>query len=321
MDSDNMISATQLKSTFGSLFFSVVLGSALWGAASLQLYYYCEKFWETDHNYLKAYVVLLWSLDTIHQGLLIEFNYVYFVNGIADPTLLTYLPKEIGINGFIIGVIDAMVQFFFLRRVWCISNQNWKLTGILFALVMVQLVLTATYCVNLVKMSLMKELVRLTHFEIVMNSSAVFADIPLAISMIWLLKKNRSGVRRTDSIVNRLVRLTIGSGLVTALWAIVAVIGASASPHSLISLSADLIFPKLYFNCMMASLNARSNLRESLHSEVVGTSFGFGRPTSTLEERSNTMTDVLPKEQDMSPIAHECPVDIDLQPVHDERTV
>lgn len=132
----------------------------------------------------------------------------------------------------------------FLTCFLIVSNRNWKLTVFLLLPVLAQLVLTLVYCVRLVQMTLIRELSNLAHYEIIMNCSAVLSDVPLAISMIWLLKRNRSGITRTDSIVNRLVRLTIGSGLATALWAVIAAIGATASPHSIICLSADLIFPK-----------------------------------------------------------------------------
>ena len=134
-----------------------------------------------------------------------------------------------------------------------VSNRNWTLTGILLLFILVQFVLTTIYCVRLVQTSLIKDLAKFIHFEIIMNSSAVFADLPLALSMIWLLRKNRSGIKRTDSIISRLVRLTIGSGLATGLWAIVAVIAASASPHSLIYVAIDLIFPKremIFLDCL-----------------------------------------------------------------------
>ncbi|KAL5478258.1 hypothetical protein ACEPAI_2442 [Sanghuangporus weigelae] len=294
MSTVSIVSASQLVTTFGCLFFSALL----WGAASLQLYYYCEKFWKTDPNYLKAYVVSIWVLDTVHQAILMEVNYVYFVSGIVNPILLTYLPKEIGIIGFIIAVIDAMVQFFFLRRVWCLSGRNRLLTGILFVLVLSQLALTMTCSGIILNKALLRQAATLGRFEIIMNTSAVFVDMLLALSMIWFLRKNRSGVRRTDSIVNRIVMLTIGSGLVTALWAIIAVVSAAVAPRSLIYLSSDLIFPKLYFNCMMASLNARSSLREALNDEIVGMSFGTTNISTSVTQASNVIKEAPPKVQD-----------------------
>ncbi|KAL5514889.1 hypothetical protein ACEPAG_2205 [Sanghuangporus baumii] len=298
MSTVSIVSASQLVTTFSCFFFSALFGSILWRSASLQLYYYCEKFWKTDHNYLKAYVLSIWILDTVHQAILMEVNYVYFVSGIVNPILLTYLPKEIGIIGFIIAVIDAMVQLFFLRRVWCLSGRNRLLTGLLFVLVLSQLALTMTYSGIILNKALLRQAATLSVFEMIMNTSAVFVDMPLALSMIWFLWRNRSGVRRTDSIVNRIITLTIGSGLVTAFWAIIAAVSAAVVPRSLIYISSDLIFPKLYFNCMMTSLNARSSLREALNDEIVGMSFGTANISSSVTQSSNVIKDAPPRVQE-----------------------
>ena len=125
-----------------------------------------------------------------------------------------------------------------------VSGRKRVMTGILSVLVVTQFALTMTFSGIIVKIPLLERLATLSQFEIIMNSSAVFVDMPLAVSMVWLLWRNRCGVKRTDSIVNRIVMLTIGSGLVTALWAIIAIVSAAAIPRSLIYISSDLIFPK-----------------------------------------------------------------------------
>lgn len=149
------------------------------------------------------------------------------------------------------------------------SARNYVLTVILLVAVIAQFVLTTAYCGQIYKFTLLTQLSETIHFELAMNSTAAVTDTLLAACMMWLLRRSRSGIHRTDSLLNRLVVYTVGSGFVIAFWAIVALIGAAVAPHSLIYLSADLCFPKrmhlfeiscymtdleipVYFNCMMA---------------------------------------------------------------------
>ena len=86
-----------------------------------------------------------------------------------------------------------------------------------------------------------------------MNCITVFTDSLLAVVIIWLLWRSRSGIKKTDSVVNRLIMYTIGSGLVTALWTVVALIGAEVAPQTFIYLLVDLVIPK----CELSGLSPR----------------------------------------------------------------
>lgn len=109
--------------------------------------------------------------------------------------------------------------------------------------------------------------------ELAMTGVAVFTDTLLAVILIWLLRKARSGFRRSDSVVNRLVMYIVGSSLITAICVVAALISAAVAPHALVYLLFDLVIPKrrfllgmcsghglivhsiaVYFNCMLASL-------------------------------------------------------------------
>ncbi|KAL5520653.1 hypothetical protein ACEPAF_2654 [Sanghuangporus sanghuang] len=131
--------------------------------------------------------------------------------------------------------------------------------------------------------------------------------------MIWLLWNSRPGVKRTDTIVNRLIAYAIGSGLVTALWVIVALIAAQVKPHSFVYLLVDLVLPKLYFNSVLASLNARSALRDTLMNEEISIDVHFGNNPLTYSERDETSTGEeprLPEDSNMRKFNHDEEADI-----------
>ena len=47
-----------------------------------------ESYARTDKMWMKAYVLVAWVLDTIHEAFLMKAAYVYLVQDIADPLAL-----------------------------------------------------------------------------------------------------------------------------------------------------------------------------------------------------------------------------------------
>lgn len=88
------------------------------------------------------------------------------------------------------------------------------------------------------------ELPKILNTERALNVVVLFTDTFIAVVLIFLLWKLRSGTKKTDTVVKRLVIYTISTGLVTSLWAIIALIGTEVKPDSFIYVLVDLVFPK-----------------------------------------------------------------------------
>ncbi|OCB91626.1 hypothetical protein A7U60_g1125 [Sanghuangporus baumii] len=299
MSSTDIISGSELDITWGCYFIGLpltsALTSALWGVGCLQLYLYFENYWKTDQRWLKLYILIIWMLDTAHQVLVIHYDYIYFVKGIMEPELLTLLPRSLITTAALTGIVDAMIQAILVRRVWVLSDRNRILTGFMSAAVLAQFTVTMACYVEMFNITRFSQLYEIVHLELAFTCVAVFADTFLAAALIWLLWKARSGLRSSDSLVNRLVVYIVGSSLVTVLCMVIAVVSAIVAPHSFIYMTADTIIPKLYFNCLLASLNARSNLRENLVIHAGDISFRFTDPSSGSEGRTNARSQISSK--------------------------
>ncbi|KIM76788.1 hypothetical protein PILCRDRAFT_91424 [Piloderma croceum F 1598] len=123
----------------------------------------------------------------------------------------------------IMSVSDLTIRFVFGHRLWKLSGGN-----ILLAFVIFQRSIRLKTFANFAKISYLLYLA---------FASAVVADALIASSLCIMLAKKRTGFRKTDTIVNILMMYTINTGLITGL-------------------------NKLYFNSLLATLNARANLRE-----------------------------------------------------------
>ena len=104
-----------------------------------------------------------------------------------------------------------------------------------------------TYYARVISFTRIAQLDEAIRIELAMTGVAVFTDTLLAVILIWLLRKARSGFRRSDSVVNRLVMYIVGSSLITAICVVAALISAAVAPHALVYLLFDLVIPKRRF--------------------------------------------------------------------------
>ncbi|KAL5478288.1 hypothetical protein ACEPAI_2472 [Sanghuangporus weigelae] len=305
MDSTASMPKSNVDITFGCIFISHYISvnffttpsrnrfdhvSSVWGVGCLQFYLYCEKYWNTEKRWFKVYMATLWIMDTVHQALIASTVYVYLVKSIADPALLFPFQKPFLAIPFLTAFIDVMVQAILIRRAWYLSSKSRILSGALSFAVSAQFAVTMAYSARLV--SLNEFLTAMTDkiaisMQLAVSVIAVITDTCLAVVLAWLLRKARSGIRRSDSIVNRLVTYTLGSSFVIAICALFTLVSAAVAPHSFIYLLGDFILPKLYFNCLLAALNARSSLRAAANQESGSMSIHFENPPSSSSGESS----------------------------------
>lgn len=143
--------------------------------------------------------------------------------------------------------------------------------GALIIAVLAQFALALVYVVQVAPINGIALLHEVAPLELVMGAVMAFTDTFIAVVLVWLLLKSRSGLKKSDSIVHRLVIYILGSGFATAVCMIVALISAAVAPHSFIYFLCDLLVPKcqwsnswsritdnghplaVYFNCLLAS--------------------------------------------------------------------
>ena len=60
---------------------------SLWGVGCVQLYWYYNTY-NKDDWMLKSLVLTVWSLDTVHQGMITHTLYTYLITEYANPVML-----------------------------------------------------------------------------------------------------------------------------------------------------------------------------------------------------------------------------------------
>jgi hypothetical protein len=85
----------------------------------------------------------------------------------------------------------------------------------------------------------------------------VVTDLLIALLLCYFLHSNRTGIKRTDTLINRLIVYAIHNGLITSVADIFVIVFNIAYPKNLVYLSVYQIVANLYSNSFLATLNAR----------------------------------------------------------------
>lgn len=103
------------------------------------------------------------------------------------------------------------------------------------------------------------EFVKFQNFKVVVIvwlAAECVSDILISGILVWQLKRRKTGFQSTDELVDRIIRLTVQTGLITSICATIDLALFLSDPTG-----THLIFnfplSKLYTNTMMSTLNSR----------------------------------------------------------------
>ncbi|KAH8113548.1 hypothetical protein DFH11DRAFT_306732 [Phellopilus nigrolimitatus] len=259
-------SATSLPAmdnTMGVLFIGVVLAMGLWGAGSVQCYYYFNRYTK-DEWWMKTLVVWVWVLDTIHQGLITHTAYTYLITNYGNPVFLNTIVDTLLIEVLFNALVVLSVQTFFVMRIWKLSHKSIPLIVILCMLVAAEFILSIVYLVKALQLGTFTNLPKIVNLSRSINIFGAAGDVAIAISLIWLLQRSRTGFTRSDSIINRLIMFSMNTGLLTSLDAVMSLVTITVLPNTFVYILFYVTVSRLYTNSLLATLNNRKSLSGGL---------------------------------------------------------
>ncbi|KAF8578278.1 hypothetical protein K439DRAFT_1639010 [Ramaria rubella] len=262
------------NSTLGAALIGQSFTSILYGVTSLQCFIYFNHY-PRDNKILKALVSGIWFLDTLHCAVVLHILYNYLVTNYDNPPALNLvvwsLAAEVGITSF----AAIMVQSFFIWRVWILSTKNWMVMTPITVLACIAFstglacMIIAFRSETIASLSKMKSVVGIKH------GSVAATDIGIACAQCWYLHTSRTGLKRTDSLINVLMIYTINRGILNSIAAVADLACFLAMPNNFIWLAFNFTMSKLYTNSLLATLNARDILRGRGADTELGTLSAF----------------------------------------------
>ncbi|KAF9445714.1 hypothetical protein P691DRAFT_762259 [Macrolepiota fuliginosa MF-IS2] len=198
------------------------------------------------------------------MAMVIHGLYFYLIENFGVATAMLKPTWSLITHVYFTVASDLLIRIIFGKRVWTLSHSYVLTAGIASA----SLACAATGIIFVSKAFHLKggfaDFHLISVYLYTSLATGVAADLLIAISLCVGLMRTRTGFKRTDSLVNILMAYSINTSLLTTVCSIGCFITYAIWPQKLIFLGIYFCLSKLYFNSLLAALNARQILRDKM---------------------------------------------------------
>ncbi|KAJ3558485.1 hypothetical protein NM688_g904 [Phlebia brevispora] len=213
----------------------------------------------SDDWFLRRMVAALCIVDSLHQALVIHLCYYYLVLQYGNPAALGTNVWSMSAQMLLNIIIAFFVQTFLVIRVWKLSRNLW--IAIVCELLALASLGVYFYCpltlFMISELSVAQE--KMQPKAVAGLSIALIADLAIAAATSFYLYRSRTGFRRSDGMIARLIGLTFTTGLLTTCVQLVIFVLLLADKRSFYDLAVGFIIKfsvRLMISCV-SSLNSR----------------------------------------------------------------
>jgi len=266
----------------GFMFIGLMINILLFGIMIAQVYVYHTSY-KKDSWGLKCFVSYLFIADLVNAIFCFVYLYRTLIINFGNLEVLGVADWIFATEPALTAIIASSVQLFFAWRIRLLTK-NWALV----ALVVVT-ALTSGICGILTAFEVGRtpDFVDFRNFKGVVATwlaSTVVCDAFITFILVHTLRKRKTGFQRSDMMVDRIIRITVQTGLITMIIAVFDLAFYLAVPSGLHLLFS---FPlsKLYTNSLMSSLNSRhkvfygSTAQQASTMDAINTSGGLVPPS------------------------------------------
>ncbi|KAL1939504.1 hypothetical protein VTO73DRAFT_9815 [Trametes versicolor] len=294
-----------LDNTFGALLIGTFVGLILYGLTLHQSYRYL-RLYPNDSRALKCLVAFVVLLETITSVFSMHVCYFYLTTNYFNPEALLHGVWSLNLFPVASGIIMISAQSFFARRVWHLGARISKVV-VLFAM----LAAKGALCIVEIGFFIGK-LVPLCEILLALifhskrhsgvgrswlvstgSTMAVTADMTLTAALIVFLHRSRTGLKRTDTMIDILILYSVNTGLLTGILNLLSLLFAFIRPGDLIYIGFGIVGAKMYATTLLAALNSRQSLAS--HGSGISNDtnpFGFGGTAALHVSRTRGVSQV-----------------------------
>nr|VWP01002.1 Serine/threonine-protein phosphatase (EC [Ganoderma boninense] len=228
--------SASVTDTYGAFLIGTYCALMLYGLVLHQSYHYFRVY-AADARWIKALVTVTLILETIVTALNLDAAYNYLVTNYANPDLerplYWYRP----------------IVYCSVRRT---GNSGWSGGELIKELCRFQ-------AHNIT------EALNYSYLVSARNAAATVADSFMTVVLIYSLRQSRTGIKRTDSMLNVLVLYAVNTGLLISAFNVLCLVFGFVFPQSFTYIAVDLVASRLYANSLLAALTSRKLIAEKSH--------------------------------------------------------
>ncbi|KAH9973213.1 hypothetical protein BGW80DRAFT_257233 [Lactifluus volemus] len=265
------------SATIGVIQLGILLNAYLFGVVSQQFCFYWSSGFK-DTKRIKIFVVIQFVVLALEAAALWNIAWSLFVirYGLPiDPNACTW---ETLTHSMCQCVLILFANMFLANRIYHLTNSRLQAGLVIaistsaFAVGIVNVVLTWDSALN---SSFLKSLTLST--PLVATSAVWYGLQAIAEGLITILLsrallKARTGLQRSDSVVNYLIRRVIQTGFVAALWVVAESVTWFLLPktaaYRIFDMTVGAMYTHVIFDTLLSRIQLRKRMAESTHVEI-----------------------------------------------------
>ncbi|KAJ6483055.1 hypothetical protein DFH09DRAFT_1292065 [Mycena vulgaris] len=249
---------------YGPLLVGVLFNMILYGVLVAQQLTYLQ----TSHKNPRWISILVWGVFFVETA-----NTALDIGMIYEPLILHYgalpinLPTVFITQPICVMLVGFPIQLFFIWRIWNLTGQN-VIPFVIFVFSLVALGGGLWTTVRIPSFAEFRRIPLLHTSATVWLIGSAGTDLCIAFSLAIALKRMKTGFAATDTVVDKIIRMTVQTGMLTALFSILDVVSFLTIASTTVNFMWNIPISKLYSNCLMSTLNARQAWNKNLGDHV-----------------------------------------------------
>ncbi|KAH6909958.1 hypothetical protein BKA70DRAFT_1275576 [Coprinopsis sp. MPI-PUGE-AT-0042] len=249
----------QAELQHGYMFIGLILNVVLLGVMITQLYIYYTTY-KRDRIWMKTFVAYLFLADVTNSIVIFAYLYRVLIVQFGDFERLFEADWVFASGPATTAVIGTSVQLFFAWRVR-ILTQQWRISWVLVGLVTTTALVSGLFGIlSSWNVSRHPNLFRFQEFSEIVTTwivSSAVCDAMITGILVVALRRQKNGFKRSDLIIDRIIRLIMQTGLLTMVAAALDVITFLTVKTTGLHLVFNYCLSKLYTNSLLSTLNSR----------------------------------------------------------------
>lgn len=250
---------------YDGFFYGIIISTCIFGVTLCQLWNYVNTNW--DPWWLRLVIAILYALNIATTVLEIQVMHYYFLANFGDEKAMHIISPYLTAHVLLSALTTFLVDIFFAFRLFLLKQEIHQ--SVPFIIIVAAIGATISGILTVVDSFLHPSLPQLEKYSrkvevVITNGLAVVAEVIATAALAWSFRKNKTGVSRTDSIIQRLFVHTITRGALLSidqlLMTLVFVFDATGLKWMPFYFSLN----KLYVSTMMAILNFRPALVQDM---------------------------------------------------------
>ncbi|KAI0000706.1 hypothetical protein BJV74DRAFT_129920 [Russula compacta] len=261
----------------GVLLIAILLNAYLFGLVSQQFHgYWVSRF--KDTIYLKLFIIVQYLLVALQSILIWQLAYgVFVLSSFLPPSSQPSLWQG-PVNSICQLIIVLLANVFLAIRIHGLTH-SFVQSGLVVVLS------TSAFVIGMVTVVLAWKTTcpAVETTSIIWHSIQAAAECFITFFLVRTLRGSRSGMRRSDTVVNHIVRSTIQTGCFATVWAIAGLVTWFFLPRVMAFRLFDLTSGSIYTHAIFDTLLSRVHLRE----RMLSSTFELGWTTQDGTKRSS----------------------------------